>query len=143
MCANLANPAPAGAAHGCGPAAAGMSAEHRPLPSAHDRGLVVGMSAEHGPPPVARGGDAALDAALDAAPGLSTEHGPRRAPRGHGLAVAAAPGLSTGHRPLRAARGRGPAAAARLRWTCGPDSSVGGQLQTAYSWRRRSQQPQR
>jgi hypothetical protein len=30
-----------------------------------------------------------------------------------------------------------------LRWTCGPDSSAGGQLQTAYSWRRRSQQPQR
>ncbi len=120
MCANLVNPAPTGAAHGRGPAAAGMSIEH-------------------GPPPVARGGDAALDAA----PGLSTEHGPRHAPRGHGLAVAAAPGLSTGHRPLRAPCGRGPAAAARLRWTCGPDSSAGGQLQTAYSWRRRSQQPQR
>jgi hypothetical protein len=40
---------------------------------------------------------------------------------------------------LHAIRGRGPVAIARLRWTCGPDSSTGSQQQTACSWRRRSQ----
>ncbi len=80
MCANLANPAPAGAARG---RCAAITA-------------TLGLLARHRPPPIACGGGAA-------------------------------PGLSAGHGPLRAARGRGPAAAAGLRWTCGPDSSAGGQ----------------
>ncbi len=75
--------------------------------------------------------------------GLSVGHRPPPAARGEGAAPTAALGLSAGHGPLRAARGRGPVAAAGLQWTCGPDSSAGGQRQTACSWRRRSQQLQR
>ncbi len=90
LCANLADPAPAGAARGRGRAAT----------------ATPGLSARHKPPPIAYDGGAA--------PGLSAEHG-----------------------PLRAARGRGPAVAAGLRWTCGPNSSVGGQRQITCSWRRR------
>ncbi len=48
---------------------------------------------------------------------------------GCGPAAAGAAGLLAGHRPLHAARSRGPAATAELRWTCGPDSSAGGQRQ--------------
>ncbi len=74
---------------------------------------------------------------------LSARHRPLCAAHGCGLAVATVAGMPVGHGPLRAARsrGRGRAVAAGLRWTCGPDSSAGGQRQTAYSWRRRSQQP--
>jgi hypothetical protein len=86
LCANLADPVPAGAARG------------RDLAVAS----VASMSVGHGPPPVAHG-------------------------------CGAAPGLSTGHGPLRVARGRGPAVAAGLQWTCGPDSSAGGQQQTTCS----------
>jgi hypothetical protein len=46
---------------------------------------------------------------------------------GRDLAVVAAPGLLAKHKPLRAARGHGPAVATGLRWTCGPDSTAGGQ----------------
>ncbi len=46
---------------------------------------------------------------------------------GRDLAVVAAPGLLAEHKPLRAARGHGPAVATGLRWTCGPDSTAGGQ----------------
>jgi hypothetical protein len=102
LCANLADPAPAGATGGRSPAVAGAA----------------GMLARHGPPPVARGGSVAPAAA----PGLSAGHGPLCVARGRGPAVADAPGLSAGHGPLRAARSRGPAATAGLRWTCGPDS---------------------
>jgi hypothetical protein len=35
--------------------------------------------------------------------------------------------LSAGHKPLRATRGCGPVTTGGLRWTCGLDSSVGGQ----------------
>jgi hypothetical protein len=102
LCANLANLAPAGTACDCGPVAIG----------------VVGMSAGHGPPPAA--------CSYSAAPSLSVEHGPLRAARGRGLAIAAAPSLSAGHGPLRATRDHGPAIAAGLQWTCGSDSSAGG-----------------
>ncbi len=54
---------------------------------------------------------------------------PVSAARGRGLAAAGATGLSAGHGPLRAARGCGSATAAGLRWTCGLDSSAGGQRQ--------------
>ncbi|CAK9222465.1 unnamed protein product [Sphagnum troendelagicum] len=74
---------------------------------------------------------------------MSTGHGPSLAARGCDVAPTTTPGLSTGHRPLRAAYGCSPVVIARLRWTCDLDSSVGGQRQTACSWRRRSQQPQR
>ncbi len=69
LCANLADPAPASAAGGCGPDAAG----------------VAGMSVRHGPPLAARGGGAAPAVA----PGLSTGHGLLRAIRGRGPAIAA------------------------------------------------------
>ncbi len=85
------------------------------------------MSAEHGPPLVTRGGGAA--------PGLSIGHEPWHATRDRGPAAVVAPGLSAEHGPLGAARSRGPAAAAGLRWTCGSDSSAGGQWQTTCSWR--------
>jgi hypothetical protein len=81
--------------------------------------------------------------AIAAAPNLSIGHRPPPATRGGGAAPAAAPGLLAGHGPLRAARGHGPVVAVELRWTCGLESSIGGQRQTACSWRRRSQQPQR
>ncbi len=68
---------------------------------------------------------------------------PVGAARGCGLVAAGVAGMSAGHRPFHAARGRGPATAVELQWTCSPHSSVGGQLQTTCSWRRRSQQPQR
>jgi len=94
------------------------------------------MLAKHGPPPAARG----CSAVPTTAPGLSAGHGPLRA--ACTLAAVATPGLSAEHRPLCDARSRDPTAVVGLRWTCGLDSSVGGQQQTAYSWRRRSQQPQ-
>jgi hypothetical protein len=68
-----------------------------------------------------------------AAPGLSAGHGPLRAARGRGPTVTTAPSLLAGHRPLRAAHGRDPTTVAGLRWICGPDSSTGGQRQTACS----------
>ncbi len=108
LCANLADPALVGAARSCGPTTIGTA----------------GMSAGHGPPPATRG--------CGVVPGLSVGHGPLRAIRGRGLAAAATPGLSAGHGPLHAVRSRGPAAVAGLRWTCGPDSSTGGQQQTAW-----------
>jgi hypothetical protein len=111
LCANLTDPAPFGAARGCGP--------------------VAGMSAGHGPPPIA--------CDCGAAPGLSTGHEPLCVARSRGLAVTAAPGLSVGHMPLCATRGRGPTVTVGLRWTCGLDSFAGDQWQTACSWRRRSQ----
>jgi hypothetical protein len=77
------------------------------------------------------------------APGLSAGHRPPPAARDGGATPTAVPSLSAEHGPLHATRGRGPTATAKLRWTCGPDSSAGGQQQTACSWRRRSQQPQR
>jgi hypothetical protein len=89
LCANLADPAPTGAARGRGPAAS--------------------MLAGHGPLPAARG--------CGAAPGLSAGHGPLRATRGRGLAVAATPGLSPGHGPLRATRGCGAAPSLSARHT--------------------------
>ncbi len=119
LCANFADPMPAGVACSRGPVVAGA----------------IGMSARHGPPPAARGSGAA--------PGLLVGHGPPPAARGYGAAPAIAPGLSTRHEPLRVARGRGPAVAVGLRWTCGPDSSACGQRHTTCSWRRHSQQPQR
>jgi hypothetical protein len=88
------------------------------------------MLAKHGPPPAAR----SCSAVPVIAPGLLAGHGPLHAARG--LAAVAAPGLSAGHRPLRATRSRDPTAVVKLRWTCGLDSSAGGQQQTAYSWRR-------
>ncbi len=87
LCANLADPAPAGAARGRSLAIAGTT----------------GMSAGHGPPPVAH----SCGATPVAAPGLSVGHGPLRAARGRGLATTAVPGLSAGHGLLRAARSCG------------------------------------
>jgi len=54
---------------------------------------------------------------------------PVGAARGRGLVAVGAASLSGGHGPLRAACGRGLAAIVGLRWTCGPDSSAGGQEQ--------------
>jgi hypothetical protein len=125
LCANLADPAPADAASGRGPVAAGvvgMSVGHEPSPIARDRGLaatsVAGMLARHELLPIARGGDATPTAAH----GLSIGHGLLCATRSRGPTDAATPGLSAKHGPLRAARGRNPAAAAELWWTCGPNS---------------------
>ncbi len=123
LCANFADPVPAGAACGRGPVVASA----------------VSMLVRHGPPPVARG----CDVVPVVAAGMLARHGPLRVARGCGLVVAAALGLLVGHGPLCDARGSGPAVVAELRWTCGPNSSAGGQRQTTYSWRRRSQQPQR
>ncbi len=68
LCANLADPAPAGAARGYDPTAAppGLSTRHGPLRAAPGRGLVVA-----------------------AAPGLLAGHGPLRATRNRGPATAA------------------------------------------------------
>ncbi len=77
------------------------------------------MLTGHEPLPAVRG--------CGAAPGLSAKHRPLHAPRGRGLVTVAAPGLSAGHKPLRATRGCGPVTTGGLRWTCGLDSSVGGQ----------------
>jgi hypothetical protein len=96
------------------------------------------MSTGHGPPPATRG----YGVAHVAAPSLSAGHGPLHAARDRGLATAATLGLSTKHGPLYATCGRGPTVTVGLQWTCGPDSSVGSQRQTACSWRRRSQQTQ-
>jgi hypothetical protein len=85
LCANLADPAPANAARGRSPTAAGMSAGH-------------------GPSPVARG----CDAALVTTPSLLAGHGPLRATRDHGLATVVTLSLSNGHEPLRATRGYAP-----------------------------------
>jgi hypothetical protein len=74
---------------------------------------------------------------------MSTGHGPPPLARGCGVALGAAPSLLAEHGPLRVARGCGPAGAVGLQWTYCLDSSVGGMRQTVYSWRRRSQQPQR
>ncbi len=115
MCANLADPALAGATRGRGPVATGA----------------ISMLAKHGPPPAARGGGTTPVAT----PGLSAGHGPRRVACDGSLAAAAVPGLSVGHGPLRAARDRGPVVVAGLQWTCG-------QRQITCSWRRSSQQPQ-
>ncbi|CAM6057672.1 unnamed protein product [Sphagnum tenellum] len=82
------------------------------------------MSTGHGPSPIARDCGVAPAVAL----GLSAGHEPLRAARG--LAAVVAPSLSVEHGPLHAARDRGPAAALGLRWTCSPDSFVGGQRQT-------------
>ncbi len=113
MCANLADPAPVGAACGCGPVATSAA------------GLSVGHLIDPTPAGVTHGcGPAAAGAA-----GLSVGHGPLRVTCDRGLAAIGAVGLSVGHRPLRAACGRGPAVATGLRWTCGPDSSAGGQRQ--------------
>ncbi len=81
------------------------------------------MSTRHEPPPATRG----YGTAPTVTPGLLVEHGPLRAAHGHGLVTAATPGLSTRHGPLHATCNRGPTIAARLQWTCGLDSSVGGQ----------------
>ncbi len=113
MCANLVDPVPTGVA--C------------------SRSLVVarvaGMLARHGPPPAARGCGAAPTTALS----LSARHGPLRAVHGRGLVAAATPGLLAGHGPLRVVRGLSRVVATGLRWTCDPDSSVGGQWQIACS----------
>jgi hypothetical protein len=122
LCANLADPAPAGAARGRGPVAAGaagMSVGHGPPPAARGGGIAPvaapGLSAGHGPRHAARGGRPATTAT----PSLSAGHGPMCAARSRGPATATTPSLSTGHGPLRAAHGRGPAAVVELRWTCG------------------------
>jgi len=103
LCANLANPALAGAARGrdAAPATApGLSTGHGPPRATRDRSLVAttvpSLSARHRPPPTARG---------------------------CGAAPAAAPGLSTRHGHLRVARGRGLAIATKLRWTYGQNNS--------------------
>jgi len=64
---------------------------------------------------------------------------PVGATRGYGPAVVAIPGLLAGHGPLHVVHSRGLVAVAGLWWTCGLDSSVGGQWWTACSWRRCSQ----
>ncbi len=80
--ANLADPAPAGATRGRGPAAAGAA----------------GMSTGHGPPLAVHG----CGATPTTVPGLSVGHRPLRAAHDRGLAAVVAPGLSARHGPLRA-----------------------------------------
>ncbi len=109
MCANLADPAPAGAARDRGPVVAGTAS----------------LSAKHLADPVPTGVARSCGPIATSVAGLSVGHGPLRATRSRGPAA----GLSTGHGPLRAARGRGCAAVAGLWWTCGPDSSAGSQRQ--------------
>jgi hypothetical protein len=93
LCANLADPALAGAARSRGPATVGAA----------------GMSAKHGPPHAACG----CGAAPAASPGLSAEHGPLRATCG----CCATPGLLAKHEPLRVARGCGTAPGLSARHT--------------------------
>jgi len=107
LCANLADPAPAGAARGRGPAATGTTS----------------LSAEHLADLVPTGAARGCGPIATSATGLSVGHGPLLATRSRDPTA----GLSTGHGPLRAARGRGLAAATGLWWTRGPDSSAGGQ----------------
>ncbi len=79
LCANLADPAPAGVAHSRDAAL----------------GATPGLSARHGPPPTVR----SCGTAPVATPSPLVEHGPPPAARNCGAAL----GLSIGHEPLRAA----------------------------------------
>ncbi|KAH8973274.1 hypothetical protein BDL97_01G037100 [Sphagnum fallax] len=90
LCAKLADPAPAPATHGGGPAV----------------GAAPGPSAGHGPRHGARG----CGPAPAGTPGRSVGHGPRRGARGCDPAPTSAPGRSAGHGPPPAARGGRPVA---------------------------------
>ncbi len=81
------------------------------------------MSAAHGLSPVIRG----CGAIPVAGPSLLAGHGPLHVARGRSLVAVVALGLSARHGPLRAARDRGPTVVAGFWWTCGLDSSAGGQ----------------
>ncbi len=99
LCAKLADPAPAPATHGGGPAA----------------GATPGPSAGHGPRRGARG----CGLAPAGAPGRSVGHGPRRGARGCDPTPTSAPGRSAEHEPPPAARGGRPVAFP------GPGRSIG------------------
>jgi len=110
LCGNLADPAPTGAARGRDPTATG----------------VASLSAGHLVDPAPTSATCGCSPGAAGVASLSAGHGLLHAARGRGPAAV---GMSAGHEPLRVARGRGPTAVANLRWTCGPDSSTGGQWQ--------------